>query len=160
MPMPITVPKIYNFKDVIVTIGTIPVSEYDPEGSLSFERQSEEVESALTADGLVHYSDNNDRRVRCTMTLMAKSASHQALLALAQAQRAARRAGTGVLPAIPFSMTSPTTGESVVSPYVVFISIPTPTQSKQEPTREWVMELPYGEVGEVYLPTEPPVGII
>jgi hypothetical protein len=157
MPMPITAPKVYNFKDVVCTVGPIPLSEYDAEGTLTVEAQSDEVESVLTADGLVHYSDNNDRRLRVTVTLMAKSLAHQSLMVLARAQVAARRAGAAPIAPLPFSLASPALGEILASPYTIFINIPRPTQGKQEPTREWVLELPYGSNGEVYALTEPPV---
>lgn len=160
MALPTTGAKVYSLAQVVCKVGPVRLSEWGPDGTITIDPQSDEVESALSGDGLAHYSDLNDRRLRVTVDLMIKSYAREALDALVVAQRAARRppqGATPIIPPLPFYFWNPSTGEKITSPYSVFIQVPGPTAAKTEGTRQYVIELPYGRDGQFNIPQEAPI---
>lgn len=146
----------YNMGAVRLVIGSVPISNYGPDGSIDFEFPSALVESELSADGYVTYVVQNDERLRCTIRISEKSGALPLLQALWTAQQAAMYAGGLVAPLI-FAMVCPSTGDIVQSEYCVFLNTPTTSKTKGLSTREYQVELPGGRyralVGTLNIPT-------
>jgi hypothetical protein len=143
--------RAYSFSQVICTVGGLALSDYGADGGISFEAQSDELESKLSADGLVNYSANHDRRLRVTITVMAHSFAAQYLHAQYTIQKAALEGGQPMVP-ISFGFINPATKEGISSESVVFITVPSFSVEKTEGEREFVLELPYGRDQEVSAP--------
>jgi len=128
-------------------VNGVTLSDYGSDGGISFEPQSDEVESQLSADGLVNYSANHDRRMRATITVMAHSFAAQYLDARYRAQKR-NLESDGSLGGETFFFFNPATGEKIASGNLVFVTIPSYSVEKSEGERDFVVELPYGRDGE------------
>lgn len=148
MPLPQATVRSYSFAQVVCSVGGLPLSDYGSDGGIAFEGQSDELESQLSADGVVNYSANHDRRIRVTITLMGHSASARYMDSLFRTQKTALESGAPFNGAT-FYFFNPATAESIGSDAAVIISAPSFSAEKTEGEREYVLELPYGRDGEV-----------
>lgn len=132
----------YNFGAVKCIVGVVPLANFGADGGVSFEPQSQLVESEVSADGYVVYTANNDERVRATITLSEVSGAIPLLDAMVKAQAGVMFAGGPIVP-LPFLLVDPATGDVVESEYVIFLQEPGLSKSKSIGTREYQIELPY-----------------
>lgn len=150
MPLPRAGAKFWSFAQTMFSIGGITLADYGADGGIGFDPQSDEVESNLSADGIVHYADNHDRRLRATIKVMNNSFAADHMFRLAQTQRRTRQS-TGLMPPIMCSYNDPITRRRVVSAAAVFITVPGMQSQKEEGELEFVIEFPYGRENELYL---------
>ena len=132
----------YNLATVVCTVGSVPISNYGEDGGVDIELPASLLESKISADGFVVYEAVNDDRVTVKITVSATSRVAKLLLELATIQMDAVRTGQP-MPAVPFGLFDPATGDRCDSPYAVFIQTPTPSKGKAVGTREFDLELPY-----------------
>ena len=140
----------YNFGAVQCIIGTVALSNFGSDGSISFEMGSQIVESEVSADGYVVYTANNDQRVQVTITLSEVSGAVPLLDGLMKSQVQTLHDGGPIAP-LSFFLQDPATGDQIESEYVVFLQEPGISKSKAIGTREFLIELPYARFSSKHL---------
>lgn len=134
----------YNFENNIITLNGRRLGVWAQDGGVSYAPQSDDVQSDVGADGIVHYSGLNDDRLRVTVTLMENSPSVAYLMQLREAQKQAMKQGR-VIPTLAWGHRDPSVGDIIVSPYAVFVTFPTINKARTIGTREFQLELPYAK---------------
>lgn len=130
----------YSFKAVQLVIGGIAIQGI-AEGGISFEMLADASETEVGIDGETATSFIADERVRCTVALMATSASNAALMGLYRAQQEAVDNGIE-RPPLPFLMVDTINGDEIPEPQAVFERIPGPNKAQASGVREWTFLLP------------------
>lgn len=135
--------RTYDLKNVVCTVGGVPISGYGETDALTFEWVSEAVESMATADGQPVYSRLNDRRLNVTITLSQKSRAVSLLWGMLEAQHGELLpvAPPQILP-LPFMMIDPATGDQVGSFETVFMTRPAPSKGRTVGEVEFRVQLP------------------
>lgn len=124
----------YNPKDLIVTVGGVPLSGFAPDESITIERNEANVSLRTGASGEGVRSINPNRSGTISITLMASSASNDTLNALA---RADELAGRGQAPLL----IKDGGGRTLVAATSVWVQTEPPIGYGSEPRdREWVLE--------------------
>jgi hypothetical protein len=158
----VAAPRFYNFANVHFSINGVVLSDYGDDGGIEVEFPTTDIiESMVGADGLVHANYVNDNRMRLTITLQALSASAQYMHSLWYAFQAAMES-TGVPAPLVVAMYDPASGEQYSSAFGYFISVPAFSKGKEQGTREYVIELPYGRDASFHNPADaavPPIRI-
>jgi hypothetical protein len=140
----VAAPRFYNFANVHFSINGVVLSDYGEDGGVEVEFPTTDIiESMVGADGLVHANYINDSRMRLTITVQALSAAAQYLYTLYRTFRLEMES-TGVPGPLVVAMYDPASGETYGSEYGYFISAPAFSKSKEQGTREFVIELPNG----------------
>jgi len=137
-------PRFYNFANVHFSVNGVTLSDYGEDGGIEAEFPTGEfVESMVGADGLVHANYINDDRMRITITVQALSFAADYLNNLYRLFRDSIELGTQ--PALlTVQMIDPASGERYGSGFAYFISAPAFSKTKEQGTREYVIELPDG----------------
>ena len=133
--------RFYNFEKVKLIIGGLIIGEFDEDGGIEFEFNSDLNEPSVGADGTVTISHLNDNMVTATITLKETSRSYRDLADLVEVQVALQRAGT--LGAVPFGCIDPITGDEIFEDKAIFLNRPTPSKAKMAGAREFRVLLPY-----------------
>lgn len=136
----------YNFNNNVVTIGGRRLGIFAADGGIQYTPKSDNIQSDVGADGVVHYSGLNDARLEVTITLMEDSDSVAYLMALIEAQNiAANQGGQRSLPPLPFKHRDLSLGDSIISPYCIFMNMPEVNKQRTIGTRVFRAELPYAK---------------
>lgn len=138
-------PRFYNFANVHFSVNGVVLSDYGEDGGIEAEFPTTDiVESMVGADGLVHANYINDDRMRITITVQALSFAADYLNNLYRAFMGSM-SSSGSAPALmTIKMKDPASGEEFSSGVAYFISGPAFSKTKEQGTREYVIELPDG----------------
>lgn len=135
-------PRSYDLKLVVCTVGGVAISNYGEDDAISFEWTGELASRKKSADGISTYSRLNDRELVATITLMATSRAIPLLMALIETQHGDN---LGVPPPImlplPFVLIDPVLGDEVIGE-CVFVGRPAPNKSNEAPELEFTLSLP------------------
>lgn len=131
--------KTYDLDQVFLTVGGIRITGYGEDDAVTFETASDIIEHAITADGQVVVSRNNDFRVIATITVMETSKSARDLHNMIVAQNAQ----PAILP-LPFLCIDGNSGDQIADQYSAFLNFAPPSKAKAAGTREFRILLPDG----------------
>jgi len=142
-------PRFYNFANVHFSVNGVVLSDYGEDGGIEAEFPTTDiVESMVGADGLVHANYINDDRMRITITVQALSFAADYLNKLYREFRDSMEQG-GQQPALlTIQMVDSASGETYGSGQGYFISGPAFSKTKEQGTREFVIELPDGRYNQ------------
>jgi hypothetical protein len=135
--------KTYDLKNVVCTIGGVPISGYGETDAVTLEWTSDIVESTVTADGQAIYSRLNDRRLNVTVTLSQKSRAVGLLQTMLDAQHGETLpiAPPQILP-LPFLLIDPASGDQISSFDTVFMQRPAPSKGRTIGEVQFMVQLP------------------
>lgn len=141
-------PRFYNFANVHFSINGVVISDYGEDGGIEAEFPTGEfIESMVGADGLVHANYINDDRMRITITVQALSFAADYLNE--QYRRFRGSIESGSQPSLmTIKMQDPASGEAFGSGTAYFVSAPAFSKTKEQGTREYVIELPDGRYNQ------------
>jgi hypothetical protein len=141
-------PRFYNFANVHFSVNGVVLSDYGEDGGIEAEFPTTDiVESMVSADGLVHANYINDDRMRITITVQTLSFAADYLNNLYRLFRGSIELGTQ--PALlTVQMIDKASGEEYGSGTAYFISGPAFSKTKEQGTREFVIELPDGRYNQ------------
>ena len=131
--------RYYKFSQIRLYIGGFRVQEFGEDGGITFEYNSDLVETAVSADGKPVFSENNDPLMFCSVTVMQTGEGYKQLAALVEAQK---RNVTGLL-TVPFLLKNRYQGDIISSPWCVFLSRTPLDLQRTAGTAEFRMALPY-----------------
>jgi len=130
--------KNYDASEVSLIVGAIEIDSGRAKGPfVRVEMESDDFDDDVGADGEVVRWKTHDRRATVTVTLMASSASNQALSALSNLDRLTPN-GAGVVP----FLLEDRNGDTVLESLECWVKKQPPVEYGAEPgTREWVLRL-------------------
>ena len=142
----------YSFAQVQCIVGLVHLNHFGDDGGIEFEYATDLVEGTTSADGFRTYTATNDESVKVTLTLKPHSRAIPELDKLVKNQVATIGLKPTMTP-VPFFFLDPSTGSTVASEYVVFMSEPTQNASKSVTDRVYVIDLPYARFRQLFSPT-------
>jgi len=127
--------KSYDPKEVVVTIGGVPMQGFADGTFVTINRISDAFTSVAGADGEIARAKSNDKRGELTLTLMQTSLSNDVLSGIAVIDE---NTNGGVVPVIVKDLSGTTTYFSGTG---WIRKVPDSEFGKEISNREWVLEL-------------------
>jgi hypothetical protein len=131
--------KTYDLDKVLIIVNGQRLTGFGADAVATVEPQSNIAERAVSADGQVVVSRNNDKSVLVTLTFMETSDSVRRLWALAKAQALQ----APILP-MDFLLRDTITGDEISDQYCVFMTYPALSKARNVGEREFQLLLPNG----------------
>lgn len=130
----------YNLAAVQCTIGDFRVTGWAPDDAINLAPKSDLWESEASADGShVSRSRVNDPRWDATLKVRRGTAAYRLLVEALQEQLTA--ADSGAVPALPFQVYDPISGDKIVERAALFMRYPDLPFSKSASDAEFTLEL-------------------
>lgn len=128
--------RTFDLKNVVCTVGGVPISGYGEEDAVRFDWVGDLVERQETVEGGIIYARRLGREVLCTITLMATSRAISLLQGLFTAQHGV----PAVIVPLPFYFVDPALGD-FVSGQCVFLRHPLPSKGRTVGEVEYQLSL-------------------
>lgn len=132
--------KTYDPKEVILTVGGVPIGGYADGTFISFERSNDAYTMISGADGETSRAKSNDKNGSLTLTLAQTSDSNAVLSGIAQLDE---KSNAGVVPILLKEVNGDTT---ILSASGWIRKFPTVEYAKEITNREWIIDIANVEV--------------